>query len=92
LTNQLEFFSVGVAVTPPAPPVLVASLTNGASLVLTLYGNPGSSYVVKSATSLSSPVVWTTFTNFTLPATNTFQVINPGPLTNQMEYFRAAQQ
>ena len=92
LTNQSEFFAVGVLVAPPAPPVLVASLTNGASLVLTLYGNPGSSYVIKSATSLSSPIVWTTFTNFTLPTTNTIQVINPGPMTNPMEYFRAAQQ
>jgi hypothetical protein len=73
-----------------APPVLVASLTNGATLVLTLYGNPGSNYTVVSATSLLSPITWTAFTNLTL--TNAVQVINPGPLTNPMEFFRAAQQ
>jgi len=86
LTNQMEFF----AVETNAPPALVASLTNGANLVLTLYGTAGFSYVIQSATSLSAPIQWTTFTNLAL--TNAVQVIAPGPLTNPMEFFRAAQQ
>ena len=90
LTNSMKFFAVETNVTPPAPPVLVASLTNGASLVLTLSGNPGSSYAILLATNLLPTIHWTPFTNFTL--TNAVQVINAGPLTNPMEFFRAAQQ
>ncbi len=73
-----------------AQPLLEASLTNRSNPVLTLYGNPGSNYMVMSATNLLAPITWTTFTNFTL--TTAIQFINPGPLTNQMEFFRALQQ
>jgi len=87
LTNRMEFFAVGT--TPPAAPVLAASLAS-ASLVLTLHGNPGSSYAILLATNLSPPITWTTFTNLTM--TNTVQVITTGPLTKKMEFFQALQQ
>jgi hypothetical protein len=87
LTSQMRFFAVGTA--PPAAPVLAASLAN-ASLVLTLYGNPGTSYAILLATNLSPAITWAPFTNLTL--TNSSQVIYTGPLTNQMEFFQARQQ
>ena len=79
-----------IFVTPGAPPLLGASLANSANLVLTLYGNPGSTYSVLLATNLSPPVTWATYTNLTL--TNAVQAINLGPATNTMEFFRAVQQ
>jgi hypothetical protein len=72
-----------------AQPILEATFTNAASPVLTLYGNPGSNYRVMSATNLAAPIIWTTFTNFTL--TSPVQSISPGPVTNQLLVFRAAQ-
>jgi hypothetical protein len=87
-TNSMEFFAIQTVT--PAPPALAASLGVGASFVLTLYGNAGSSYAILAATNLAPPVAWTTLTNVTL--TNAIQVINPGPLTNSMEFFSAQQQ
>jgi hypothetical protein len=75
-------------VTIAAPPVLVASLTNGASPVLTLYGSPGASYAITVATNLLQGGTWTLLTNVTLA--NAVQAINPGPITNRMEFFRAS--
>lgn len=69
-------------------PLLDVSLTNGATPVLTLYGAPGSHYSVMSATSFSSPINWTTFTNFTL--TTLAQSITPAPGANRLEIYRAA--
>jgi hypothetical protein len=77
-------------ITPPAPPVLGASLTNSANLVLTLHGNSGSTYAIMAAANLSAQANWAMFTNMTL--TNAVQVIVLGPATNQMEFFRAVQQ
>lgn len=72
-----------------AQPLLEASFINRASPVLTLYGNPGSTYTVLSATSLAAPVTWTPFTNFTLTAP--VQSIPLDASANQMEVFSAAQ-
>jgi spore maturation protein SpmB len=75
-------------VTVAAPPVLVASLTNGVKPVLTLYGSPGSTYAITLATNLSQGGAWILFTNLTL--TNAVQAINLWPATNRMEFFRAS--
>jgi hypothetical protein len=72
-----------------AQPLLEASFTHGANPGVTLYGKPGSNYMVMSATNLSAPITWTTFTNFTL--TTPVQFITRGLFTNQMEIFRALQ-
>ncbi len=89
-TNRMQFFQAQTSVTAPPAPVLAASLTNGPSLVLTLFGNSGSSYAIQMSTNLSPPVTWTTFTNLLL--TNAVQAVNAGPLTNVMGFFRALQQ
>ena len=75
-------------VTLAAPPVLVASLTNGANPVLTLFGSPGTAYSILLTTNLLQGGTWTLFTNLTL--TNAVQAINLGPATNRMEFFRAS--
>jgi hypothetical protein len=49
------------------PTMLEESLANGHP-VLTLYGNPGSNYLIVFTTNLSSPVSWTVLTNLTLAA------------------------
>jgi hypothetical protein len=76
--------------TAPAPPALGISLAGGASPVLTLYGTPGFSYVIWSATNLLPAITWTQLTNLTM--TNAVQVINPGLPAGPTEFFRAAQQ
>lgn len=83
------FVSSGKVALISAQPMLEASLTNGATPVLNLYGHPGFNYVVMSTTNLSAPVNWTPFTNFTLAAP--VQTITPGNVASQMEIFRAAQ-
>ncbi|MGA2751888.1 MAG: hypothetical protein ABSG59_24245 [Verrucomicrobiota bacterium] len=83
------FVFPGRVVLIAAQPLLEASFTHGANPGVTLYGKPGSNYMVMSATNLSAPITWTTFTNFTL--TTPVQFITRGLFTNQMEIFRALQ-
>ena len=73
-----------------AQPLLEETLTNRYMTVLALYGNPGSNYLVMSATNLSDPINWTTFTNFTLTSPALF-FATPGRPPNQIELFRASQ-
>ena len=85
-----DFGQSGRVVLIAGQPLLELSLTNSLTPVLTLYGNPGSNYVVQCANSLLASGTWTPYTNLTLagPA----QIINPGSLTNQVGFFRAAQE
>jgi hypothetical protein len=84
------FGQSGRVVLIAAQPLLDVSLTNSSKPVLTLYGNPGSNYVLQCANNLLAPSPWTPFTNFTLAGA--VQVVNPGSLTNPVGFFRAAQQ
>jgi uncharacterized repeat protein (TIGR03803 family) len=54
---------------------------------ITLYGNPGTNYFIQYTTNLVPPILWTTFTNYTLSGilTNFYQVSTNDP----MEFFRA---
>jgi uncharacterized repeat protein (TIGR03803 family) len=65
----------------------ISVLADGTTPQLTLYGNPGTNYSIQYTTNLLPPVVWTTFTNFTLSGlTTNFYQVSP---TDQMEFFRA---
>jgi len=80
--------TMNVTAVGSATSIVTASLTNGASPVLTLYGSPGASYAITVATNLLQGGTWTLLTNVTLA--NAVQAINPGPITNRMEFFRAS--
>jgi len=64
-----------------------ASLGTSSSATLTLYGNPGVSYVILSTPTLAGP--WSIKAFVTL--TNLFQVISLGSATDQAEFFEAVQ-
>jgi hypothetical protein len=69
--------------------LLEISLTNTFNPMLTLYGNPGSNYVLLAANNLMAPGPWTPVTNLTMGGA--VQVINPGALADKMIFFRAYQ-
>jgi len=81
------FGQAGRVVLVGPQPLLEVSLTNSFNPLVTLYGNPGSNYVLLAANSLSAQAPWISFTNLTMGGT--VQLINPGPLADKMVFFRA---
>jgi uncharacterized repeat protein (TIGR03803 family) len=61
--------------------------TNGIAPQFILYGNPGTNYFIQYTTSLTPPVVWSPFTNFTLIGLQTN--FPPASPADAMEFFRA---
>jgi len=71
-------------------PLLRAWRGTNSTPMLTLFGNPGITYLLISTTNLSPPITWTPFISVTM--TDLFQYIYPGPATNQLQIFRAVVQ
>jgi hypothetical protein len=60
------------------------------NLVLLVYGQKGSNYLVVSGTNLANPTNWTPTADFIL--TNSFEFINMGVASNRPQFFRAKKQ
>jgi hypothetical protein len=71
-------------------PLLDMTLNNANLPAMTLYGNPGSNYVVMGTSSLTPPVVWTPMTNFTMSTIS--QPLDTGGSANQMAIFQVVAQ
>jgi hypothetical protein len=69
------------------PPILELNSSAPTNLVLLVYGQQGSNYVIVTGTNLATPGNWSSMAGFTL--TNSFQFIGAGAATNQMKFFRA---
>jgi hypothetical protein len=69
------------------PPILELNSSAPTNLVLLMYGQKGSNYVIVTGTNLATPNNWSSMAGFTL--TNSFQFIGAGAATNQMKFFRA---
>ena len=69
------------------PPILELSSATPSNLVLLLYGQNGTNYTIMTGTNLANTANWTALAGFSL--TNSFQFINTGSATNQMQFFRA---
>ena len=69
------------------PPVLELNSYARSNLVLLLYGQNGTNYLIMTGTNLLNTSNWTPLTGVTL--TNSFQFINAGGATNDMQFFRA---
>ena len=83
------FGQPGRVVLVGAQPLLEVAATNNFNPVLTLYGNPGSNYVLLTADSMLAPAEWIPVTNLTMGGT--VQVVNPGAFASKMGFFRAFQ-
>ncbi len=71
------------------PPILDAALAPDGTGQLTLYGQPGSSYLIQYATGLGTSTTWTTLQQVTLGTAFTFlQVTNP---VSGMRFYRAVE-
>jgi len=68
------------------PPILELKSLSPTNLVLLVYGQPGTNYLVLTGTNLTT-TNWSALAGFTL--TNSFQFINVGGATNPMQFFRA---
>jgi subtilase family serine protease len=69
------------------PPILELNSYAPTNLVLRLYGQNGTNYMIMTGTNLADTSSWTPVVGFTL--TNSFQFINAAGATNQQQYFRA---
>jgi RHS repeat-associated protein len=69
------------------PPMLELNSSAPTNLVLLVYGQKGSNYVIVTGTNLAAPNNWSSMVGFTM--TNSFQFIEAGAATNQMKFFRA---
>ena len=69
------------------PPILELNSYAPTNLVLLLYGQNGTNYMIMTGTNLAGTTSWTPLVGFTL--TNSFQFINAGGVTNQQQFFRA---
>lgn len=72
------------------PPILQMNSFSRSNVVLLLYGQNGSNYMIISGTNLLNITNWNSIAGFTL--TNSFQFINAGIPTNQMQFFKAERQ
>jgi hypothetical protein len=72
------------------PPILELKSAASSNLVLLLYGQKGSNYVIVSGTNLANSSDWVPVAGFTL--TNSFEFIGSGPATNQSRFFRVKRQ
>jgi hypothetical protein len=68
-------------------PILELNSSTPTNLVLLVYGQKGSNYLIVAGTNLAAPNNWGSTAGFTL--TNSFQFIGVGAATNQMRFFRA---
>ena len=69
------------------PPILELNSAAPTNLVLLVYGQKGSNYVIVTGTNLAAPNNWSSIAGFTM--SNSFQFIGAGTATNQMKFFRA---
>jgi hypothetical protein len=69
------------------PPILELNSYASTNLVLRLYGQNGTNYMIMTGTNLADTSSWTPVVGFTL--TNSFQFINAAGATNQQQFFRA---
>jgi hypothetical protein len=69
------------------PPILELNSHAPTNLVLLLYGQNGTNYMVMTGTNPAGATGWTPLVGFTL--TNSFQFINAAGATNQQQFFRA---
>jgi hypothetical protein len=69
------------------PPILELNSSAPTNLVLLVYGQKGSNYVIVTGTNLAAPNNWSSIVGFTM--TNSFQFIEAGAATHQMKFFRA---
>ena len=72
------------------PPILELNSPAPSNMVLLLYGQSGTNYTIISGTNLLDTSNWDWIAGFTL--TNSFQFINAGAATNQIQFFRAKRQ
>ncbi len=71
------------------PPILELRATSPTNATLFMYGVTGTNYTILTATNLLQPV-WTNLATFSL--TNSFQLINTGPMTNRAQYYKSRRQ
>jgi hypothetical protein len=69
------------------PPILELNSSAPTNLVLLVYGQKGSNYVIVTGTNLTAPNNWGSMAGFTM--TNSFQFIGAGTASNHMKFFRA---
>jgi hypothetical protein len=72
------------------PPILELNSSARTNLVLLMYGQKGSNYVIVTGTHLANPGNWLSNAGFTL--TNSFEFINTGAASNGSLFFRAKRQ
>jgi hypothetical protein len=72
------------------PPVLDLNSFTPTNLLLTVYGQKGSNYLLVAGTNLPPHGGWSSVAGFMM--TNSFQFIGVGPLTNRTDFFRAERQ
>ena len=70
------------------PPILELNSPAPTNLVLLVYGQKGSNYVIVTGTNLAAPSNWSSMAGFTL-TNSSFQFIGAGAATNQKKFFRA---
>jgi hypothetical protein len=73
------------------PPILELNSSAPTNLVLLMYGQKGSNYVIVTGTNLAAPNDWSSMAGFTL-TNSSFQFIGAGAATNQMKFYRAWRQ
>jgi len=69
------------------PPILELNSSAPTNLVLLIYGQSGTNYLIMTGTNLADTANWTPLVGFSL--TNSFQFINAGGATNRQQFFRA---
>jgi hypothetical protein len=69
------------------PPILELNSRTPTNVVLLMYGQNGTNYVIMTGTNLAGTASWTPLVGFTL--TNSFQFISAGAETNKQQFFRA---
>jgi hypothetical protein len=79
----------GLVVVVGAEPLLGAALDTNSSVIITLYGNPGSNYVIQNTSDLRPPISWQPA--YTVTMTNLTQLFELGNGSNlpPMQFFRA---
>ena len=96
MTNQSAVFDVDASLPQmfyrafefsANPPILEWNSSSTSNLVLLLYGQSGTNYSIMTGTNLVNTSAWSSRVGFTL--TNSFQFINTGAASNQMQLFRA---
>ena len=99
LTNVNEVFAANASLSQvfyrafefsANPPILELNSPASSNLVLLLYGQKGTNYMIISGTNLLNTTNWAPLTGFAL--TNSFQFINAGAPTNKIQFFRAEHQ